>query len=122
MKNIFQSTIKKIQSKKLLLNKINKKELKDLLNKKYKSFKLKSILPNYKSISINPKKLIRNLQDSLDKYTRNEQNEVILRPASYWASSITWTLLGGTFFGIVWLSLAKTEEIIISTGKLEPIG
>ena len=29
--------------------------------------------------------------------------------------------MGGTVFGLAWLSLAKTEEIVVATGKLEPI-
>jgi len=127
MKNIFQKTLKKYQSKELLIQKICQQDLKEFINNKYKSVNLKlknlkTIIPQYKANLIDPRKVIRTLQDSLDKYTRSEKSEVVLRPASYWASSITWTLIGGTFFGIAWLSIAKTEEIIISTGKLEPIG
>ena len=29
--------------------------------------------------------------------------------------------MGGTCLGILWLGTAKTEEIIVATGKLEPI-
>tara|TARA_Y100001968_G_scaffold299418_1_gene310067 strand:- start:7077 stop:8207 length:1131 start_codon:yes stop_codon:yes gene_type:complete len=127
MKKIFKSTIEKYKSKKLMLNKLYKTDLKNFITNKYQqiNYKIKnfrSIINNENFTYMNPKKLIRNLQDSLDQYTQSDKNEVILRPASYWASSITWTLLGGTFFGIFWLSIAKTEEIVVSTGKLEPIG
>ena len=30
-------------------------------------------------------------------------------------------MIGGTTFGLAWLTLAQTEEIVVATGKLEPI-
>ena len=36
--------------------------------------------------------------------------------------TVTWTLIGTTVFGVAWLALARTEEIVVATGKLEPIG
>tara|TARA_Y100001968_G_scaffold280906_1_gene277790 strand:+ start:1752 stop:2942 length:1191 start_codon:yes stop_codon:yes gene_type:complete len=52
--------------------------------------------------------------------TRNSE-ETILTQSQYWTRAITWSLIGSTAFGVGWLSIAKTEEIIIATGKLEPI-
>ena len=70
--------------------------------------------------------VIINLQDSLDKFTRTERSEVILRPASYWASSITWTLLGGTFFVQIepWLLQLIVALFILWSvfGKIPAIG
>ena len=53
---------------------------------------------------------------------QNNVEEVSLKQSSLWAKSITWSLIGGTIFGIGWLGLAETEEIIIVQGRLEPIG
>ena len=35
---------------------------------------------------------------------------------------MTWTIIGTTLFGIGWLSIAKTDEIIVVQGKIVPIG
>lgn len=45
-----------------------------------------------------------------------------VRPSSLWMRSVTWSLIGATAFGVGWLALARTEEIVVATGKLEPIG
>ena len=45
-----------------------------------------------------------------------------LRTSVRWARSITWTLVIGAAAGISWLALAKTEEIVVAPGKLEPSG
>jgi HlyD family secretion protein len=31
-------------------------------------------------------------------------------------------LIGTTVFGIAWLGIARTEEVVVATGKLEPVG
>ena len=36
--------------------------------------------------------------------------------------TVTWALIGSTVFGVAWLALARTEEIVVAPGKLEPIG
>ncbi|MFM7170293.1 MAG: hemolysin D, partial [Cyanobium sp.] len=51
-----------------------------------------------------------------------ESEEVVLQQSRFWARSITWALMGVTAFGIGWLALAKTEEIVTAPGKLEPLG
>ena len=65
--------------------------------------------------------LFQNTQDVIEKSIKNNSQDVLLKQSPFWATSITWTLIGGTFFGVVWLSFAKTEEIVIAQGKLEPI-
>ena len=65
--------------------------------------------------------LFRDLQDKIEKKININEGDVLLRQSTFWASSITWTLIGGTCFGVVWLSFAKTDEIVIAQGKLEPI-
>tara|TARA_Y100001968_G_scaffold180552_1_gene165383 strand:- start:211 stop:1320 length:1110 start_codon:yes stop_codon:yes gene_type:complete len=75
-----------------------------------------------KDININPSNWIQTVQDRLEKKIRNDSNEVILQQPRFWAISITWSLIGGTLFGIAWICIAKTDEIVIATGKLEPKG
>ena len=36
--------------------------------------------------------------------------------------TVTWTLVGSSLFGVAWLALARTEEIVVAKGQLEPIG
>ena len=55
------------------------------------------------------------------KLSSSSSEETILTQSQYWTRAITWTLIGSTAFGAGWLSIAKTEEIIVATGKLEPI-
>ena len=47
---------------------------------------------------------------------------VILQQTSLWSRAIVWTIVGVTTFGVAWASLAKIEEAIPATGKLEPQG
>ena len=62
--------------------------------------------------------------DSIIKFFEAQINkakeDVFLNQSRFWVKSITITLLSGTAFGIGWLAIAKTEEIIVTTGKLEP--
>ncbi len=55
------------------------------------------------------------------KLTSRSSEETILTQSQYWTRAITWSLIGTTAFGVGWLFIAKTEEIVIATGKLEPI-
>jgi HlyD family secretion protein len=38
------------------------------------------------------------------------------------ARALTWTLIGCSGFGVLWLTFAQTEEVVVAPGKLEPIG
>ena len=71
---------------------------------------------------IHPKSLLQYLQDKLEKNLTPDNDQVILKQAGYWAKAITWVLIGGTSFCLVWVSVAETEEIVIAVGKLEPKG
>lgn len=45
-----------------------------------------------------------------------------LRSSVRWARGITWTLVVGTTGGLIWLGVAKTDQIVVAEGKLEPSG
>lgn len=47
---------------------------------------------------------------------------LVLQQPRFWARAITWSLMGITIFGVGWLAIAKTEEIVTVPGKLEPLG
>ena len=51
-----------------------------------------------------------------------ESEDVVLQQSRLWARGITWALVGVTGFGLGWMALAKTEEIVVAPGKLQPIG
>ena len=78
-------------------------------------------LPNFENPLTKSIEIFNELQDLLEKKISSEKEEVILKQSPFWAKSITWTLMGGSAFALVWLGIAKTEEIIIVQGKLEPI-
>ena len=46
----------------------------------------------------------------------------LLRPSKSWLQATIWTLLGTAGFAILWLTIAKTEEVVVAAGKLEPLG
>ena len=53
---------------------------------------------------------------------KNAAYEGLLQQDRLWINSVTWTIIGTTLFGIGWLSIAKTDEIIVVQGKIVPIG
>ena len=68
-------------------------------------------------------KIFTSLQDRLDKSIKEaDQDEKILKQNLIWARSLTWVLIGTSLTFIGWLSIAKTDEILVAQGKLEPIG
>ena len=58
-------------------------------------------------------------QDATDLTTYDES---ILQQGRFWMRTVTWALIGTTVFGVAWLALARTEEIVVASGQLEPIG
>ena len=52
----------------------------------------------------------------------NTYDESVLQQGRFWMRTVTWSLIGTTVFGVAWLALARTEEIVVAQGELEPIG
>jgi hemolysin D len=50
------------------------------------------------------------------------ENSELLRPSRSWLQATIWTLLATSGFAIAWLAIAKTDEVVVATGKLEPLG
>ena len=62
-------------------------------------------------------------QNALEKAVKSsDHDESVLQQPTHWMKAITWGLIGTTAFGVAWLCLAKTEEIVVATGKLDPLG
>ena len=64
-----------------------------------------------------------------DAHSPNEESsslvtydESVLQQGRFWMKTVTWTLVGTTVFGVAWLALARTEEIVVAPGQLEPVG
>nr|WP_144043296.1 HlyD family efflux transporter periplasmic adaptor subunit [Prochlorococcus marinus] len=96
----------------------------------FKNFEIKKLLNNVVNENRYYKKTkkifneikIQNIQDNIERLFKSDTNKIVLKQSKYWARAITWVLLGGTAFSIGWLAFAKTEEIAIVMGNLEPIG
>ena len=58
-------------------------------------------------------------QDSSDLVNYDES---VLQQGRFWMKTVTWTMIGTTVFGVAWLALARTEEIVVAPGQLEPVG
>jgi len=66
--------------------------------------------------------LVRAAQNAIERRVQSSHEEMVLQQSRFLARTLTWALIGCTGFGLAWLSLAKTEEVVVAPGKLEPIG
>lgn len=70
-----------------------------------------------------PGQLFRQAQHSLEQRVQAGAAEgEVLQQSPLWMRATTWSLMGTAVFGLAWLALAKTEEIVVAPGKLEPLG
>lgn len=69
-----------------------------------------------------PAELMRRGQNALERSIHNDSSDVVLQQSRFWARTISWTLMGVAGFGLAWVALAQTEEIVTAPGKLEPLG
>jgi HlyD family secretion protein len=69
-----------------------------------------------------PGSLVRAAQDAIERRVQGNQDQMGLQQSRVMARALTWTLIGCTGFGLVWLTFAQTEEVVVAPGKLEPIG
>ena len=130
IKNISKRSLKKFQKiiliKKEIISQINqgKNEILEL-NKK---INLKKISVEFNDIlkekllfkGLKPSIWLQSAQDKVNNIFEGENNLVVLRESRFWFNAISWALISTAGFGIAWISIAKTEEIVIATGKLEP--
>ena len=100
-----------------------------LENSKKYSFKIldklkkKSSRLGFDSYAYKVQEYFNKAQDKIEKsFNKLSFDESLLRQSSFWLKSVTWTLIGTSSFAVIWLGFAKTEEVVIAFGKLEPKG
>lgn len=68
-------------------------------------------------------KLVKQARSALEsRITSISDQDNVLQQSGFWMRAVTWSLIGTTVIGIGWLAIARTEEVVLATGKLEPIG
>ncbi len=72
------------------------------------SEKIKGILKRYMNLAI----------ETINK----PDYETLLQQDRFWFKSVSWGIIGTAIFGISWISIAKTDEVILVTGKIVPKG
>lgn len=69
-----------------------------------------------------PEALIRAAQNALERRVQSNRQELGLQQSRFLVRTIIWVLLGTTGAAIAWLAFAKTDEVVVAPGKLEPVG
>jgi hemolysin D len=69
-----------------------------------------------------PGALVRAAQTLLERRVQANQEELGLQQSRVLVRTIIWVLLGTTGAAVAWLALAKTDEVVLAPGKLEPVG
>ena len=52
---------------------------------------------------------------------REDEGEIV-QQSPFWLRGTILGLMGSAVFALVWLSIAKTDEVVTVSGKLEPLG
>lgn len=72
---------------------------------------------------LNPSSLIQSTQDAVKHFFQeHESGGEIIQQSPKWVRASIWGLIGTATFAVGWLALAKTDEVVTVTGKLEPLG
>ena len=76
-----------------------------------------------KELIKSPSKLIKKAQELIEKVFQEQEGEgEVIQQSPIWMRATTWGLMGTATFAVAWLAIAKTDEIVSVTGKLEPLG
>jgi len=68
-------------------------------------------------------KLVKQARSALEsRITTISDQDTVLQQSRFWIKAVTWSLIGTTVIGIGWLAVARTEEVVVATGKLDPMG
>ena len=119
-KNTIDKKLDSYRLKKSLWAKKLQQNFSNIEPKKVKTLIINEVRKKINSKYLKPSIYIQNLQDKLERFARSDTNQVVLKQSRFWASAITWVLMGSTAFAIGWISIAETEEIVVATGKLIP--
>jgi hemolysin D len=66
--------------------------------------------------------IVRRAQNAIERRVQTSHEEMALQQSRFLARAITWALVGTTAAGMAWLAFAKTDEVVVASGKLQPIG
>jgi HlyD family secretion protein len=66
--------------------------------------------------------LLRAAQNAIERRVTISQGGMALQQSRFLARTITWVLVGTAAAGLAWLALARTDEVVVASGKLHPIG
>jgi hemolysin D len=66
--------------------------------------------------------LVRAAQNLLERRVQTNREELGLQQSRFLVRTIVWLLIGTTGAAVAWLALAKTDEVVVAPGKLEPVG
>ena len=69
-----------------------------------------------------PGTLVRAAQNAIERRVQTNREELGLQQSRFLVRMIIWVLLGTTGAAVAWLALAKTDEVVVAPGKLEPVG
>lgn len=69
-----------------------------------------------------PGALVRVVKSALERRIQAGSEELGMQQSRLLARSLVWVLLGTTGMALAWLALAKTEEVVVAPGKLQPVG
>jgi len=118
LKEIFDKYKRKLKDRTFVSLKQSKLKIK----KEFNSLKLLKNQNTAKFLEISRDKLNK-IQDKFEKsFKKISFDESLLKQSGFWLKSVTWTLIGTSSFALLWLCLAKTEEVVVTTGKLDPKG
>lgn len=66
---------------------------------------------------------LRRAQDAIETLFKERDNEgEAIQQSPVWIRTTTYGLMGAAAFAVSWLALAKTDEVVTVSGKLEPLG
>jgi HlyD family secretion protein len=69
-----------------------------------------------------PGALVKAAQSAVERRVQANREELGLQQSRFLVRTIIWTLIGTTGAALAWLALAKTDEVVVAPGTLEPIG
>lgn len=69
-----------------------------------------------------PGAIVKATQSAIERSVQSSHEEMVLQQSNALVRTITWVLIGTAGFGVAWLALAKTDEVVVAPGKLQPIG
>jgi HlyD family secretion protein len=75
-------------------------------------------MPTFQS----PSALVKAAQSAIERRVQTNREELGLKQSRFLARTVVWTLMGTTGVALAWLAFAKTDEVVVAPGKLEPIG